>query len=591
MCRIAGIYNPTSESLEKDILIMRDAMHRGGPDDAGVFLHPELPLALGHRRLSFLDLTSAGHQPMNSHDGRLKLIFNGEIYNFKVIRQELISLGYSFQSASDTEVILNAYLQWGTDCFEKFNGMFALAIWDEQQQEIVLARDHAGIKPLYIYTEKDVLIFASEIRAFKQLYPQWQIDPMWKPLFLLFGHLPEPFTTLKGVRMLGKGEWLKIYLPSMQQQQQEFYKEDFTPKVFSEETALEFARDILPKAVERHLISDAPIGLFLSGGIDSSLLTLLAAPVLRDQLQTLSIQFDEAEFTEEQYQKIVIDITHAKHSAFRVSQRDFVESLPDILLAMDQPSIDAINTYFISMYARQTGLKAVLSGLGADEIFGGYPSFYRFNQWQWLNYIPNVLSKQLGKFNRGPLSKLSYNHLAPMLSLFLMNRGLYTVRHAADLTGVSVQNIESALQQVRLPGNIDYGSLNANAAMEINFYMKNQLLKDSDSMSMWHGLEIRVPFLDKELMMAINSIAPAVKFRSDIPKALLIESFATLLPAEIWHRKKQGFTFPFAYWLKNSAELKPVGKDETQIFQQFNEGKMHWSRYWAMKVAGMDKFN
>jgi asparagine synthase (glutamine-hydrolysing) len=580
-----------SESLERDILIMRDAMHRGGPDDAGIFVHPHLALALGHRRLSFLDLSSAGHQPMKSRDGNLQLIFNGEIYNFKEIREELKQFGFTFHTQSDTEVILASYEHWGKECFTKFNGMFALAIWDEQKQEIILARDHAGIKPLYYYLEGDVLIFASEIRAFKALYPAWNAEELWKPVFLLFGHLPEPYTTLKGVQSLEKGSWLCVQLPSLQHTKGTFYRDDYEPKVFNEETALELIRDILPAAVKRHLISDAPIGLFLSGGIDSSLLTLLAAPVLKDQLQTLSIQFDEAEYSEEAYQKIVIDITQAKHSAFCVSQSDFEERLPDMLMAMDQPSIDAINTYFISMHARRCGLKAVLSGLGGDELFGGYPSFYRFRNWKYLNYVPTFVTSRLGKINNNKLSKLSYERFHPMLSLYLMNRGLNTVERSAQLTGIDQKKIEDALSHIHVPAGIDYSSLNANSAMEMQLYMKNQLLKDSDCMSMWHGLEIRVPFMDKELVEAVNSIAPQVKYRGIIPKSLLIESFATLLPAEIWNRKKQGFTFPFAYWLKTSEQLRPENQVEKNVFGQFNSGKAHWSRYWAVKVAGMENFS
>jgi asparagine synthase (glutamine-hydrolysing) len=591
MCRIAGIYNPGTETLESDILVMRESMHRGGPDDAGIFMHPELPLALGHRRLALLDLSAAGHQPMQSPGGELQIVFNGEIYNFAEIRSELQLLGHTFRTQSDTEVILASYRQWGKDCFEHFNGMFALALWDEGAKEIILARDHAGIKPLYYYLEGDILFFASEVRAFKALFPHWESSEEWKPLFLLFGHLPEPFTTLKNVKTLSKGQWMSVRVPSMESSSGFFAKEDYTTEITDFETALEAARDILPEAVKRHLISDAPIGLFLSGGIDSSLLTLLAGPVLKEKLVTLSIQFEEAEYSEEIYQKMVIDITGAKHSAFKVNQSHFENHLADILEAMDQPSIDAINTYFISMYARQCGLKAVLSGLGADELFGGYPSFRRFKQWQYLNYVPKSVSRLFGRSSNMKLAKLSYEQYHPMLSLYLMNRGLYTAETASLYTGVPLKKIEEALQQINVPVNIDYSSPNSNAAMELNLYMKNQLLKDADYMAMWHSVEIRVPFLDKELIRAINSVAPIVKFRSDIPKSLLIEAFSTLLPAEIWHRKKQGFTFPFSYWLKSSEQLQPSNDMQQRVFRDFSSGKMHWSRYWAMKVAGMEKFS
>jgi len=590
MCRIAGLFDPQASNLEGDILCMRDAMHRGGPDGSGVYIHPEMKLALGHRRLALQDLSGAGHQPMQSADGRLTIIYNGEIYNFNELRSELEAAGHCFRSKTDTEVILASYLQWGKQCFRRFNGMFALAIWDNVENEIVLARDHAGIKPLYFHLSSHKLVFSSEIRGFTALYPTWKTAEIWKPLFLLFGHLPEPFTTLDGVQTLAKGGWLAVHLPSLNSTHGNFFKLDYSSTINTEDRALEAARDILPAAVKRHLISDAPIGLFLSGGIDSSLLTLLAAPIMKERLTTLSIQFSEAEFSEEKYQKMVIDITCARHSAFQVSQQDFEDSFPDILMAMDQPSTDAINSYFISKFAHQCGLKAVLSGLGADEIFGGYPSFNRFNQWKYIAYIPDFISKLAGRSSNMKLAKLSYECLHPMLSMYLMNRGLYTVETASDLTGISIQRIEDALALVDVPANMDYTSKNSNAAMETDLYMKNQLLKDADYMSMWHGLEIRVPFLDKELLQAITSISPHIKFRRSLPKALLIEAFSTLLPAEIWHRKKQGFTFPFASWLKTAEILRPSDAREQKIFDRFEIGKLHWSRYWAVKVAGLEKF-
>jgi asparagine synthase (glutamine-hydrolysing) len=590
VCRIAGVFNPKAEHLQADILRMRDAMHRGGPDDAGLFIHPTLPLALGHRRLSFLDLSSAGHQPMKTPDGKLQIIFNGEIYNFREIREELLSYGHQFHTQSDTEVILAAYVQWGVDSFSRFNGMFALAMWDESTNEIILARDHAGIKPLYFHLSKDLFVFASEVRAFKALGYPWQTEEIWKSLFLIFGHLPEPFTTLKDVKMLGKGEWMKVSLPSLRSSSGKFYQDNFTSKIFDQESALEAVRDILPAAVKRHLISDAPIGLFLSGGIDSSLLTLLAAPILKERLTTLSIQFSEAEFSEEAYQRIIIDITKSNHTSFEVRQQDFESSLPDILEAMDQPSIDAINTYFISMYAKEKGLKAVLSGLGSDELFGGYPSFNRFNNWKRLGFLPSFVTNAFGNASNQRLAKLSFSNYHPMLSLYLMNRGIFTVDRSAFYTGVPVDEIRKALELISVPTDINYRSPNANAAMEQNMYMKHQLLKDADYMAMWHGVEIRVPFLDKELIQAVNSIAPSVKFKSSLPKQLLIEAFSTLLPADIWHRQKQGFTFPFAHWLKKSESLLPNGENESAVYKQFNAGNLHWSRYWAIKMTDIGRF-
>lgn len=569
---------------------MRDSMARGGPDDQGTYIHPEMPFALGHRRLALIDLTSAGHQPMQTPDGRLRIIYNGEIYNFLQIRSELLSLGYRFTSQSDTEVILYSYLEWGTRCFSRFNGMFALAIWDEKEGEAILARDHAGMKPLYYHLSGDRLVFASEVRAFTAMDPAWPHDEDWRPVFLVFGHLPEPITTLQGVQMLRKGSWMKVKLPSLHNETGCFYREEYNCSINDQKTAFEAIRDILPRAVERHLISDAPIGLFLSGGVDSSLLTLLAAPLVKDELVTLSIKFAEAGFSEEIYQKLIIDATGAKHRTFQVGQKDFEKALPDIMMAMDQPSTDGVNTYFISKYAASCGLKAVLSGLGADEIFGGYPSFTRFHRWRWLRFLPKFVSRSAGHFDTNILARLSYDRLHPMLSLYLTNRGLFTLEQAARRTGISLSRLEDAIGRIELPQDIDYSSCNSNVAMELDLYMKNQLLKDSDYMSMWHGVEIRMPFLDKELVDTVNNVAPLVKFQPGLPKSLLVQAFSAVLPAEIWRRKKQGFTFPFAYWLKQSSDLHPSNELENEYYDRFISEKAHWSRYWAIKLAGMEHF-
>ncbi len=591
MCRIAGIYNPQSQNIQADVLKMRDAMHRGGPDDHGLFIHSNLNIAFGHNRLSILDLSSAGHQPMQTLDGKLQITFSGEIYNFKELRAELKKLGYAFKTETDTEVILYSYQHWGKECFQRFNGMFALAIWDEENKEVILARDHAGIKPLYYHISDNLFFFSSEIRGINNLFPQWPTDTSWKPLFLMFGHLPEPFTTLKNVATLGKGEWISVRLPEMIAKKGTYDSEVYASEITNEEDAIALVRDILPRAVKRHLISDATIGLFLSGGIDSSLLTLLASPTLKDELQTLSVQFDEETFSEERFQKLIISITGSKHSFCKISQADFEEALPDIFNAMDQPSTDAINTYFISRHAKNCGLKSVLSGIGADELFGGYPSFYRFNQWKYLQRIPSFVKRSIGKFSNNKLEKFSFDNLSPMLSLYLTNRGFFTVAKAAMLTGCTEQEIECMLEKVSISSKADYSSLNTAAIMETDLYMKNQLLKDADYMSMWHGIEIRIPFLDKELTSAVNSISPSVKFHSDLPKKLLIESFSTMLPPEIWHRKKQGFTFPFNQWLKQSSDLMPGTRNEHTVFNDFKNNKVHWSRYWAIKVAGAEKFN
>ncbi len=581
MCRIAGIYQLNSSTLKQDVLRMRDSMQHGGPDDEGIFIDCDSSLALGHRRLSLIDLSAAGHQPMSDVDGKLQIIFNGEIYNYQELKTELKSFGYIFKTKTDTEVILKSFLQWGIKCFERFNGMFALALWDKSKNQLILARDHAGIKPLYYSITKNKLIFASEIRAFKAYQNDWPENPKWKIPFLTFGHLPEPFTTLQNVQPLAKGTYAVIDLPSLQITQHTFNKFKFSNTINDLHEAVAVVRDKLNTAVKRHLISDAPIGLFLSGGIDSSLLTLIAHQYIGNNLKTLSIIFEDATFNEQPYQKIIIDKTHANHQSFLITEKLFETALPDILEAMDQPSTDGINSYFISKCAKEYGLTAVLSGLGADELFGGYSSFNHSGKAAFIKKLPSFIPGLAENFTKEKLKKIAFLKRDNHLGEYLFNRGFYSPKQVANLLSIAEKDVYETLDKVAIE-QLDKNEAHFNRAshIETHLYMQNQLLKDTDYMSMWHSLEVRVPFLDKELMQAVYSIAPEVKSDKNIGKHLLIKAFNDLLPKEIWQRKKQGFTFPFYKWLKN---VKPIERNSNyrHIHYSFKKGKLHWSRYWA----------
>lgn len=582
MCRIAGIFNPKEQHLEKRIIAMRDAMQHGGPDDQGLFIHTQLPLAFGHRRLSLIDLSSNGHQPMHFKDAGLTIIFNGEIYNYREIKSTLQHYGFAFQTESDTEVILKAYSYWGVEAFEFFNGMFALAIWDERNQQLILARDHAGIKPLYYHIEDNTLIFASEIRSFQYSGKKFEENDQWKIAFLTFGHLPEPVTTLNKVKPLPKGSALIIDLPSLNTKKYYFFKWKFKNELRIEEEALQLLRETLAQSVERHMISDAPIGLFLSGGIDSSLLTLIASKTQQRNLHTLSIVFNEKEFSEGKYQQLIIKRTNAKHRSFLVTKDIFNAHLHDAIAAMDQPSIDGINTYFISKYAKDYGLKAVLSGLGADELFGGYPSFQQQKKLKFVQKFPDKVLRGLQHLPDHRMKKLSYAGLQHPAAEYLTYRGIYTSNATARLLHLQETEVEHTLEQIGKHYSLN-GLEDGNRVswIETNFYMQNQLLKDSDYMSMWHGVEIRVPFLDKEVMMLVSSIDPSIKFNQTLPKYLLVKAFENELPIEIWKRKKQGFTFPFEQWLKENEFSKPSVSGEEKLYNKFTQKRLSWGRYWC----------
>lgn len=600
MCRIAGIIDPKSSTLQEDILKMRDAMHRGGPDDAGVYLHNTI--ALGHRRLSIIDLSAAGHQPMLSEDKNLVLTFNGEIYNFKEIRSTLETLGVTFHTKTDSEVLLKAFEKWGNGCFEKFNGMFALAIYNKAKNEMTLARDHAGIKPLYYFLEEGKLYFASEIRAFKTLN-RFEENPDWRIYFLAFGHLPEPITTLSGVFPLQKGTVLTLNIISGKATMERFSAFQFTSQISNKKETLEKVKEVVTASVERHLISDAPIGLFLSGGIDSSLLTLLAQPLLKDTLQTLSIVFDEEAYSERKYQEIIIQKTAANHRTFTVSEKQFFAALPDVMEAMDQPSTDGINSYFICKYAKESGLTAVLSGLGADELFGGYNSFANSKKITLVKkWIPHSFFKWAQYFNKDKYQKAAFLNIPGPIGEYLFHRGLLCPKEISKILAIeekkvwqlltSVTNYNDKTQVEKLEEYNNLAPFNKASFLEINLYMQNQLLKDTDYMSMWHALEVRVPFLDKELLQFVHEIAPEIK-ASQPKKFLLIQAFIDLLPKEIWDRPKMGFTFPFQDWLlgydkindaKEPNNNTKIHKNEYSYFQ-FKKGNYTWSRYWATVLS------
>lgn len=584
MCRIAGIIDPSNSHLTQDVLAIRDAMHRGGPDSAGIFVDDHCSLALGHRRLSIIDISDAGNQPMCSEAGDAVLVFNGEIYNYLELKEELQAKGYRFSSHSDTEVILKAYEFWGHDCFGKLKGMFALALFDRKSGRLLLARDHAGIKPLYYFLDKERLYFSSEIRGLTALKNRWEEDPNWKIYFLTYGFLPGQVTTLKGVKPLEKGSVLSINTSTLEARQSFYFHEAYPEKIETAIDAKAAVRSSLEAAVQRHLIADAPLGLFLSGGIDSSLLTIIAKKYKQD-LHTLSITFEDERFNEQHYQELIAKKTGSHHQSFLVTKHDFVEALPDILCAMDQPSADGINSYFISKYARQAGLKAVLSGLGADELFGGYPSFNRSRMIRRLRKLPRFVLNRAHLLPQQQYHKISFLGTQHHLGDYLFNRGYFTPLETARLMDASQVQVKRLLfSEAAFPGYAQLSEGNRVSHLETSLYMEHQLLKDADFMSMWHSVEVRVPFLDPDFMQTARNIQSELKY-SHSGKFLLIDTFRDELPREIWDRKKKGFQLPFDEWMKDSLHEMISSRQGRIVNEQFDKGQLAWSRYWAFLLS------
>ncbi|TCD02197.1 asparagine synthase (glutamine-hydrolyzing) [Pedobacter frigidisoli] len=595
MCRIAGIIDKKKGNLEleSEIQSMCELLEHGGPDDEGFLV--EEGLAFGHRRLALIDLSPSGHQPMFYHQGQLAITFNGEIYNYLELRSELISLGFEFSTKSDTEVILAGYQAWGTGSFAKLKGMFAFAIYDRKLGKSFLVRDPSGIKPLYFSTANESLVFASEVRAFKWL--KHEENPDWKIYFLAFGHIPEPYTTFLGINMLAKGHYLSWEHQNNFFEILGFESNRANPRIMDQAVATDQVFKTLKASVKRHLLSDAPIGVFLSGGIDSSILTLLADEVQlaeNDQkgVNTLSINFDEHEFSEKSYQELIISQIRGSHSDYTISKDLFSSLFPRALAAMDQPTTDGINSWFVNYFAKEKGLKAVLSGIGADELFGGYPSFRRMPKLKYLSLVPSSLLKFGSYFNKSVFKRAYYLSYKNFAGQYLFLRGIFSPPEIAAILNLPISKINLVLKSfhVNMPPHLS--DQERASWMETNLYMQNQLLKDTDTMSMQHGIEVRIPFLDADLISLVSSIKDNVLYSGEQPKSLLIESFKKLLPQAIWDRPKMGFTFPFQKWLQDEKCLNHIGtesKKVNQLLSDFKAGKLHWSKAMALYVLFKDR--
>jgi asparagine synthase (glutamine-hydrolysing) len=596
LCRIAGIVNDSLavEELHHCIRAMCESQKHGGPDDEGIFTDETVRLSLGHRRLSLIDLSPGGHQPMFYNDGSLVITYNGELYNYLQLKEELKYLGYRFASTSDTEVILAAFAEWGTSAFKRFNGMFAFALFNRETKKVYLVRDAAGIKPLYYSTRNGNLVFASEIKAFQYLDETRDENPDWPVYFMAYGHLPEPITTLRHVSPLPKGFFLEYDLLIKKTSLEAFTYFSFLEKINDRDEAIAKIRQCLQASVKRHLLSDAPIGAFLSGGIDSSLISLLAGAQVKDYLNTLSIYFREDVYSEKKYQDLVLQKLQCNHTGHMLTGGEFTEFLPEIIGAMDMPSCDGINTWFISKFAKEAGVKAVLSGLGGDELFGGYPSFERLKAAATLQKLPNSTLKAGRYSGLKKLRRLAYLSLPGIKGKYLFLRGQFIPTEIAAQLGIEEGQVWKLLHDQPVMPDVHYLTPKNQASwMEMNLYMQNQLLRDSDVMSMAHGIEIRVPFLDAEFIRLALQISSTAKYAGE-GKQLLIDAFKDILPEPIYNRPKMGFAFPFKEWLAANTWVKEQiltsDKEAKKTYDLFVKGQRHWSQVLVLLLAKKQRF-
>jgi len=607
MCGIAGVFaRSDARSIARK---MTDAIaHRGRDGFGDAELRDErgdVAGAVGHRRLAVIDLSDTGCQPMITPDERYSIVFNGEIYNFRALRTELERSGATFRGTSDTEVILAGWRAMGPRFVEQLRGMFAFALWDRETSTGWLARDPLGIKPLYIARAGGSMLFGSEVRA---ILASGLVAPIVSPVavdgFLAYGSVPEPHSIIDGVEALPAGAVIRVRVSGHRAiAETEFVTDPFEVRRGSLETdpvaAAALVRDALRDSVAHHLVADVPVALFLSGGIDSSAVAAFAAEASAARLDGFTVVFGEAKFDESGPARAVAKRFGFRHREIPLAASDLLASLPAAFDAMDQPSLDGLNTFVVSRAVREAGTKVVLSGLGGDEMFAGYPSFRRALQakraWAALPRPARALAARALEAGSERFQKAAIflDEHDPARGAYVASRTLFTAQARRALAGSPDRPVDTPIA----PSGLTL--LQRVSWYELTGYMRHTLLRDSDVLSMSHHLELRVPFVDRRVLEASLAIGDAVKLNRSINKPLIVAAMGDLMPREVWDRPKQGFTLPFAPWMRGAlhdeiasallspARMERVGIDvdaARHVWTRFLAGSrdVTWSRPWAL---------
>lgn len=609
MCGVNGIYAYAESAgpVDRDTLVRtRDYMVKRGPDGAGEWISGDGRIGFGHRRLSIIDLSPAGAQPMASADGKLVVTFNGEIYNHRELRDRLEGQGRRFVSRSDTEVLLHLYAEMGEGMVGELRGMFAFALWDSERRKLLLARDPYGIKPLYYADDGRTFQFASSVKA---LIAGGRLscepDPAGVIGFYVFGSVPEPFTVYRSISAVPAGTIIIVGDDGAKEPKR--YSsiarvireaEDEALRSRGEDIAEQF-RDALLDSVRHHLIADVPVGAFLSAGVDSGALIGLMRDLGQTEIKTITLEFEEfvgGTADEAPYAKQLANQYSADHTTRRIGAEEFKRDLPHIISAMDQPSVDGINCWFVAKAARELGLKVAVSGVGGDELLGGYSTFHRVPRCvKWFGPASRIAGRgaafgllvetacRLGvRLHPKAIGLLAYGGSAA--GAYLLYRGLFLPTELGGVIGDAdfvreglarldpLAHVAAALQD---GPKSPFGEV---ATLESSFYLRNQLLRDADWAGMAHSLEIRTPLVDSSLL---RSVAPLLARRNrPNGKSLLANAPKRPLPSEIVNRPKTGFGIPIRTWAHEaSAELVSSKK--------VSESAGPWSRVWACRVSAM----
>jgi asparagine synthase (glutamine-hydrolysing) len=612
VCGISGViqYRGGPRVEAREVLASRDAMRHRGPDGEGLWLSADGRVGFGHRRLAIVDLSPLGIQPMATPDGSLHVVYNGEIYNYPQLRSELGALGHRFVSTSDTEVLLHAYRQWGLDMLERLRGMYAFALHDAARGETLLARDPLGIKPLYLADDGKRLVFASEVRAVRAIAGDGGIDPEGLATYLLWGSIAAPRTLYQRIRALPPGSWLRVGAQGVEEPRAFFRLEDEIGRAepMAAEEAARLLQEALVDSARHHLMADVPVGSFLSGGVDSSALLGLLSEVHDAPICTVNRAVDVPDLDESRLAKAAAQLYGAEHHEVPIRIEEIRDRVPDALRALDQPTIDGVNTYFVSEAAAKAGLKVAVSGVGGDELFGGYPSFERVPRIQRyharLRAIPGVgaalapaarlLETRIPRSRTGSKLALALAFGGDDAGAYYTERGLFSPNEVRQLLAPGLaEAVDACDPRAELRRRIDLDRLPPEervGALEICQYLQAQLLRDTDAVSMAHSLEVRTPLVDRDLLR-IAARVPAALRREGPAKLRLREAPQLPLPPMLWQRRKQGFTLPIERWLQErTLPVKlpehPALRPEAvrAVHRDFERGRLHWSRLWALVV-------
>ena len=587
MCGIAGIISTSSISqcMASKVEAMQAQLNHRGPDANGFYSAASSQAILAHTRLSIIDLSNNAAQPMSSNNGRFTITYNGEIYNYKELYKHLTTLGYKFTSQSDTEVILNLYSEYGSKCVEHLRGMFSFCIWDEVSKIAFAARDPLGIKPFYYWHNDQSLAFSSELRPLINSGLSHQsLDYSGLYSYFKTGSVSEPKTLISDIKQLQAGCY--IVWEGGQVKETNYWQIDFSHRAkISYSEAIKLTRQALNDSIKAHLVSDVPISLFLSGGIDSTAILALINANTNLKVNTYSIAFEEDEWNEGPIAQRVADHFGSNHTELLLTKNKAQKIYNDYITAIDQPSIDGFNTFCISKLAHEHGEKVVLSGLGGDEVFAGYKSFELLPKMVKASKCLKLIAPAIRGFANlfTPLLSIklrrTFDFLSEPNSLIAAHQSLrcvFSKKEASVLTPQFVNSNQGATIEGYKQDKNQQAISDKISQLELSSYMRNQLLRDSDVMSMHWGLELRVPLVDATLIDTI-AVIPA-EFRLKKGKQLLIDSVPEI-PEWVYNRPKQGFRFPFDLWFQEQWQ-HPEKLDLTNKWIKLQP----WYRQWSLQI-------